>query len=513
MVLAPDRSAVAVPEGERAPGAEPEPPKSHPTAALAIVPFLVALVVGWIGADSRQMWNNEYATWHAATLSFRDLAHLLSNTDLVHTVYILVIKGWIAVAGDSPLAMRTPSLFAMAVAAGCLALLGRRLVGAAVGVVAGLLFVLIPAVSRYAQESRSYALVTMMVVVSTLLLVRAMDRPVGRRWVLYGASVVAAGLLHFASLVVLAAHLFLVVRMTDGDDARRYRWAGTVGFASLGVIPLLSFASGQSASISWIKADLDAVRGFPHELFLSWPAAGIVVAAGVVGGFLMWRRQREVAPAVVVWAVLPVIFIYVTYPVLHMFLARYVLYVLPAWALLAAVGICGLGEIVTRRNATWARALGAVLVLPLVSYLVLPDQREVRSSPVTGQPDYKGAIDVIRANARPGDGLAYNDVFGQLSDLAREAVDYEMRDDPRPTDVFVAATSVARGSYSARECGDDGMPECAEIDIERIWLISTTYDSDPLSGLSAERREILRPYRVTPQGDFEGVRVVLLARR
>ncbi|MEE6262815.1 glycosyltransferase family 39 protein [Plantactinospora sonchi] len=510
MVLAPERAEVDTPTG----GTPPEPEVQRPgryTGLLAVVPFLAALGIGTTGAGDRQMWNNEYATWHAATLSFRDLAHLLSNTDLVHTSYIMLVKAWIAVAGDSPLAMRLPSVAAMALAAAFLTLIGRRVVNTPVGVVAGLLFAGIPAISRYAQEARSYAVVTMLVTLATLLLLRAMERPGRLRWVLYGVSLVAAGMVHFASLVVLAAHLVLVGRETNGEDERRYQWAGSVGIAGLGVIPLLSFASRQSASISWIKADLDAVRNFPRELFLSWTAAGVVVGLALIGALLLWRAHPRIAPAVVVWAVLPIVFVYVTYPVLHMFLARYVLFTLPAWSLLAAAAICGLGGLVLR-GRSWAWALGAVLLLPAFGYLVLPDQREVRASPVSGQPDYRGAIDAIRAGMKPGDGIAYNDVFGQLSDLAREAVDYEMRDDQRPRDVFVAVTSVARGSYSARECGSPGTPVCTAPEAERIWLISTGYGKDPLDGLPPERRKLLAAYKATPQGSFEMVRLVLLTR-
>ncbi|GAA4675437.1 glycosyltransferase family 39 protein [Phytohabitans rumicis] len=516
MVLAPEHAVGAPGDGSPSVASPPRPEPARTgspyTAVLAVIPFLAAFAIGWTGASDRQMWNNEYATWHAATLSFRDLAHLLSNTDLVHTVYILLSKAWIAVAGDSPLALRMPSLLAMALAAGCLALLGRRLVNTPVGVVAGLLFAAIPAISRYAQEARSYALVTMMVVLSTLLLVRAMDKPVWLRWTLYGGSLVGAGLLHFASLVVLAAHLVLVARTTDGDDARRYRWAGTVGVAGLGIIPLLSFASRQSASIDWIKADLNAVRTFPRELFLSWEAAGLIVGVGVLGALLLWRQRGEAILALVVWAVLPIVFVYVTYPVLHMFLARYVLYTLPAWSLLAAAALCGVGGVVLRREASWTWLLGAVLLLPVFAVAVVPDQRAVRASPVTGQPDYAGAIDVIRAHQKPGDGIAYNDVFGQLSDLAREAVDYELRDDPKPRDVFLTVTSVARGSYSARECGNPNTAPCTAVDAERIWLISTTYSPDPLGGLAAERKTLLQPYKVTPEGTFKGVKLVLLTR-
>lgn len=507
-VLVQERFATGAPSGRTQPrGASGPRPY---TTVFALVPMLAALGIGWAGAGQRQMWNNEYATWHAATLSLPDLGNLLSNTDLVHTAYILLIKCWIAVAGDTPLALRLPSMVAMSLAAGFLALLGRRLINTPVGVVAGLLFAGIPAVSRYAQEARSYALVTMMVVLSTLLLARAMDKPGRLRWALYGVGVVATGWLHFASLVVMAAHLVLVARTADRDDPRRYQWAGAAGVAGLGIIPLLSFASRQSASISWIKADLAAVRVFPRELFLSWQAAGAVVALGFLGVVLLARTRRPAMWTLVVWAVLPIVFVYVTYPVLHMFLARYVLYTLPAWSLLAAAAVCGIGGVLVRRERSWTWLLGAVLVLPGYTYLVLPDHHAVRASPVTGQPDYRAAIDVIRERMQQGDGIAYNDVFGALSDLAREAVDYEMRDGPKPRDVFVLTSSVARGSYSAKECSDAAA--CLG-DTIRIWVISTNYSPDPLVGLPAERLQVLRAFKVTPQGTFKGVRLVLLTQK
>ena len=487
---------------------EPDRPRPY-TALFALVPALAALAVGITGAADREMWNNEYATWHAATLSMGHLRLLLANTDLVHSVYILFMKGWIHFLGDTPLMLRLPSVIAVSLAAGSTALLGRRLAGTPAGVVAGLLFALIPAVSRYAQEARSYAIVTLGVTGTMLLLLRALDRPSRWRWILYGAGLLLTGLVHFVSMTAVAAHLLFVVRGTNGDDARRYRWAGTVGAVGLGLIPLLSFASRQSASISWIKADTDAVRTFPQQMFLSWYAAGILCGLAVLGIVICWRDNRHAVAMLATWALLPPVFVYVTYPVLHLFLARYVLFTMPAWALLAGVGVCGLARIFPRRARGWVWILPAILVLPGFAYLVLPDQRAVRESPVAGQPDYRAAIDAVRRGMRPGDGIVYNDVFGKLSDLAREAVDYEMRDGARPRDVFLYVTSVDRGSYSAAECAD---PSPCLGETTRIWLISTTYSTGPLDGMAPLETKLLRSYHVLSDQRFPGVRLQLLSR-
>src|SRR4051812_37053630 len=171
---------------------------SRPDAAwLALIPALVTLVVGGFGVNSRELWEDEYATYHAATISWGALGRLLRHLDLVHAVYYVFLRGWLALAGDSLLALRLPSLLAMAAAAAAVALLGRRLVNAWVGVAAGLTFALLPSVSRYAEEARSYALVTAGAAFATLLLLRAIDRPTGRRFGGYGAILTMIGLTHF----------------------------------------------------------------------------------------------------------------------------------------------------------------------------------------------------------------------------------------------------------------------------------------------------------------------------
>ena len=118
-------------------------------------------------------------------------------------------------------ALRLPSVLAMAGAAGLTAVLGRRLFGAPAGLLAGLLFAVLPGTSRYAQEARPYALVTLFAVLAMVLLVRALDRPGRLRGSFYAAAVAGLGLAHLLALSLLAAHAVVVLttRAAGGPTA------------------------------------------------------------------------------------------------------------------------------------------------------------------------------------------------------------------------------------------------------------------------------------------------------
>ena len=99
------------------------------------------------------------------------------NTGATQLAYYLLLHFWMAAFGDSIDAMRTLSVLTMAGAAVCVALLGRRLAGARAGLISGLVFALVPSVSRFAQEVRFYAPAVLVATLATLLLVRALDQP------------------------------------------------------------------------------------------------------------------------------------------------------------------------------------------------------------------------------------------------------------------------------------------------------------------------------------------------
>ncbi|TDC67853.1 hypothetical protein E1193_31465, partial [Micromonospora sp. KC606] len=184
----------------------------RPTPALVwLVPTLATLAVGLVGIGHAQPWRDELATWSAATRPLPDLLRLTGTLDATAGPYYLLMHGWVRLGGDSPAALRLPSALAMAAAAGLTAVLTSRLLGARAGLLAGLIFTVLPGTSRYAQEARPYALATFLAVLATLLLVTALRRPTWPCWAGYAAAAAGLGLAHLLALALLAAHAVVVL--------------------------------------------------------------------------------------------------------------------------------------------------------------------------------------------------------------------------------------------------------------------------------------------------------------
>ncbi|HVT68782.1 MAG TPA: glycosyltransferase family 39 protein, partial [Trebonia sp.] len=175
------------------------------------VPVLVTAALGVLDIGGPQLWRDELATWSAASRTLPQLWGMLHNIDAVLGPYYFGLHLWMAVFGDSPTAMRLPSVFAMAATAAVVALIGRRLGGGAAGLAGGLVFALIPSVSRYAQEARPYAFATFFAALASLMFLRALDRPRWSRWTLYAVVLAAAGAANLIALTVAAAHLVIVL--------------------------------------------------------------------------------------------------------------------------------------------------------------------------------------------------------------------------------------------------------------------------------------------------------------
>ncbi|MCM0676003.1 glycosyltransferase family 39 protein [Micromonospora phytophila] len=476
----------------------------------ALLPAVVALGVGWWRLDARDMWNDELVTWHATSLSADQFRMLIGNIDLVHAFYYVIMSVLTALTGDSTVALRLPSVVAIGLTAGLVTLIGRRLFDTPVGLLAGLLFALLPTVSRYAQEARSYALVTLAAVAATWLFLRAVDRPSRPRWWAYGIMLVLVGWLHFVALLVVAAHLLYLWRGVPGEEPR-WRWAATAGISGLFILPLLVLGSRQSGQISWVENDGDAVLRFLENLTGTMTALVVAAVLAVVAVATAGPERRPAALMLALWAVLPPVAGYLTFSLLHLFLARYFLFTVPAWALLAAFGVCRAARLLTRDRLPAVWLAGALVLLPALVWHGMPAQEKVRSNEADGQPRYLDAVRYLGQQVKPGDGVAYNDGFGGSSDVARKATDYGLRDQLRPRDVFVAVPARETGWLTARECKEAA--RCLG-DTKRIWLVETGHLNDSLAGLPPAREALLRQkFLVKHVQRFDRVRVVLLERK
>jgi len=179
-------------------------------------PALLTLALGWYQVGRPELWRDELASWSFATRPLSSLIATTPHTGATQLVYYVLLHVWIMAFGDSVDAMRCLSVLAMAGAASAVTLVGRRLAGIRAGLISGLVFALVPSVSRFAQEVRFYALEVLVATVATLLLLRALDRPSARRWLAYAACLALLGYVDLVALSVVAGH-------AGGAALHRYR--------------------------------------------------------------------------------------------------------------------------------------------------------------------------------------------------------------------------------------------------------------------------------------------------
>lgn len=453
------------------------------------VPAVVMAVLGFLGASSPGMWADELATWALATAPLDDLFGVLKKADASIGPYYLFMHGWIGVFGDSELAMRAPSILAMTGTTALTVALGTRLAGRKVGVIAGLLFALMPAVTRYAHEARPYALAVFFAALATYLLVRVLDRPSTAGLVCYGLAVLFLGLAHFVALMLLAAHGLTVLSMRR---SLIWRWLAAAAVAVAAITPLLYIGQRQRGQIAWIP-ELTSLR-----LFQSPP---VLTGSALVGGTLLilgflafsWR-----APALVwtLWAALPTIGLGLISVAVPMWLPRYLLFTLPAWALLAATVVSRL------------RILRGAMFLALVGVLVLYEHVQIRGFAGHTQ-DSRAVGTVLNQHALPSDAVIYGKFDEDFT--PRLAVARYTDATHRPNDVLAEVPATANGNFRAVECAS--ADKCAG-NPDRVWVIRSGNRPDAVAGIGKDRETLLRAGYVTAQTwNMAGFTMALLTRK
>nr|WP_233604387.1 glycosyltransferase family 39 protein [Micromonospora sp. HM5-17] len=468
--------------------------------AVWLWPALATLLITAVQLDGAPLWRDELATWSAASRSVGDLLRLAGTIDAVSAPYYLLTHAWIAMAGDSVTALRLPSTFGMAGTAALTTVLGTRLVDVRTGLLGGLLFAVLPSTSRYGQEARPYALASLLAVLATLLLVRALDRPGPLRWLGYGAAVVGLGLASLVAVSVVAGHAVAVLldrrARSRGGRPRLVGWAVAVGGAALLLAPLAAFGRRQHGrQLDWVDAP-----GIGDLIALP----GTVVQATMVGGALLGLAAVGLASsgrwglALGSMVLLPVVLLFVGGVLTPLWVPRYLLVVLPYGCLLAGAALAPL------------RLPAALAIVLATGLLGVPEQLAVRrthETPRSAEVDYPAAVRIIATHQRPGDGIVYAPRDGwAFLDLA---IAYHLRDDA-PADVLLREDAVRRADLWASECAE---PARCLAPVDRVWLLVWGERADPLAGVAAPKADPLRTqFRLDRRWPVPGLTVALFTR-
>ncbi|MFF4836194.1 glycosyltransferase family 39 protein [Streptomyces sp. NPDC001315] len=475
--------------------------RSAARVGLWLWPTLATLVGALYRIGDPLLGRDELTSWDVSGRSIAQVLATVRRVDAVVGTYYLLLHAWTRLFGDSPLALRLPSALAMAATAACVALIGRRLFGRRAGLVGGLLFALIPGVSRFAHEARPYALVMLAVALASLLLLRALDRPGSpARWAAYTLGVVAVGLFHLIALTCLMGHLVLVALRARHE--RRLWWgfclAVLAGAAVLSPLVVLGRAQTVRQS-SWIAVPegWGLVDIWP-QLFYSGLCTGammllVALACGERRDAVVFCAVSAVAPPVVIWAV--------SQGGMSYFYFRYMLFTLPLFAVPAGAGL-----------AAAARSRPAVAsALAVLALLTLHDQRSLGERLAhywVGGPDYAAAARTIQKYYVPGDAIVYD--RDEEAGMFPLGVRYYLPRGLELRDVFLAEPAARRNDLLSTDCPQPA--RCLKGE-KRIWLVVMGNETDPFNGLPPNQAAALRAHYTASGAERPGgLTVALLVR-
>ncbi len=512
-------SAVGRPEalaGAQPPAEQPAPAEAGKAGQpwLWVVPAFVTLAVTLWAIRTPSYSMDETYTMSAVQRPFGALLSMLAHVDAVHGAYYAVVWPLVWLFGPGELVTRLPSAVGMSIAAAAVFGIGRRLVSTRAGLAAGLIFAVLPAVSLYGQTARPYGLAAGLAAICSYLLVRAIQAAdAGNRvwgWLLaYCWCLAALGYIHLFALLLAVAHVFPVARTSLRDRASRAGKSLAAGWviavvAALGLIsPLLPAVYAQvGASLpganppwTWSVLNLEGLIGTNEMAAVE---CVVVVCAVAVSAITRWPRLLARWPSdllmlAVPWLVLPPAILIGASEFVHVYTFRYVVFCVPAVALLLGAAASALG---------WLVGTAAIAVL---SVLAVPTLVAMRT-PTGHDSAFRQADQIIASNIRPGDVLAYTPV----TEPVEMAYPYGMR---QLRNVDQALTPIAADSLGGtlawyRVVG------ARVAAARRVWRVQLTYGQQHrLGNLSKEPAmlqkdgfKLVRTWRLT------GIWVSLYAR-
>ncbi|MFQ6000378.1 MAG: glycosyltransferase family 39 protein, partial [Anaerolineae bacterium] len=363
---------------------------------------LLAFLLRLYRLDHQSLWYDEGFSVYLARMSLGEITARTAS-DIHPPLYYYLLHLWLGPFGDSEFVLRFFSLIFGLLSVPLIYALGRRLLGTASGSLAALLLAISPLYLWYSQEARMYTLVTFLCLLSSYLLLRALEGRAGFLWGGYIFVNILAVYSHFYAFFVLAFHLLFLLVWWAVNRKGDTLLAGLLsqGSVALAYLPWSGFVLRRyAADVSYWKGELVFTEVVRKTLILFSTGHTVLESraqpiASVYGAFILFglvaiviHRSSLLAKG---WSPLfslqdPVgkalfLALYLFVPLLLLFLVsyqrpkfhpRYLMLASPAFFLILAGGLAGLLE----RGKSWRWlpcSLGLVSLCFLVATSVYSD--------------------------------------------------------------------------------------------------------------------------------------------
>jgi hypothetical protein len=364
---------------------------------------LLAATLRWFRIDAQSLWYDEGISAHQLTRSFQEIIRAAA-LDTHPPGYYWTLKAWGETFGASELALRSLSA-AWGVAMVVLTfLIGRRLFGTLVGVVAAVLLAAAPLAVYYSQEVRMYAQVSALALLAAYAYTR-------RTYWLYALAGIATLYSQYLGIAVLAAlNVHALIWWRERSRREWVFWLGANAGIAVAFLPWLpTFIEQQSHALNTsprtplglLVETLNAYAGGAAQSeFLLWSGAILVGLALFGFAFSLVRRGRasgeaEAATLALLLWLLPLGLVVALGLRSGLFEVRYLVLGLPALLLLSALGLV--------RIAHWPALVPVAAAAALVpAALGLAAQY---FDPGLARDDYRDLVATIEQNTQPGDAV------------------------------------------------------------------------------------------------------------
>lgn len=343
---------------------------------LIILSLVLAAVV-----SVEIIFLTEISLWHdeafSALLLRYDFSEMISRIQMdVHPpLYYIILRLWTGLFTDSLFSLRMFSVFFGALAiAGFYALISKAFKNRSLSLFSSLLFALSYFQIQYAMEARMYSLGLFLVIISTHLLLRAMEEKKLKWWLLYAAAVSAGIYTHyFVAFWVMAQAIYLVIFFR-----KEFRSALLAYFLVLAsYVPWLPTFLRQFRQVQetyWIPPI--GVWSIPNTISKmtlgaelnpdkSWLALILLTIAAIVATIFFLKRM----PAKEKW----LFFISLVFPFLitamlsykrSIYIDRYFIFGFPFYILIAAGAILAINKKMARWILVSAALAGVLITFP-----------------------------------------------------------------------------------------------------------------------------------------------------
>lgn len=378
-----------------------------PPVMLAVgVAMALGLWLRLIDLGSKSLWLDEVSSVTFARMDWHSFANLLWRREGNMAFYYLLLRAWMRL-GQSEFFLRLPSVLFGLATIPAIYLLGKQLFGRRCGLYAALLLAVSGAAVRASQWIRSYSLLLLLVVLSSLFLVQALERASRRRWLLYVLVTALAVYNHFmVGLLILAQWIWLALwssRHRPGKQAL----AAVIGVGLLSLPAAVYMLVHNVGQLGWVPQ--------PHPIELYHLAVFLAAGGGKAVGAAMlvvctillaiaaaaFRRAWKTVPrSPAAWGylflflclILPGLLSFSVSYLKPIFFYRYLIISLPAFIVLVARGL----DLV---RFPWP---------PIVFVLVMGLSVAAVSRTYTAEEDWSGACQYLLSQAQSGDAVVFN---------------------------------------------------------------------------------------------------------